>query len=251
MSDHILEICQEVLAQDAQKEKLYSRLDDLIIGLSDLEVESILQNLRQTDIHDQLIRDRAKYEYDREVLLAKEIVEANNASPLGRFRSTEWYESAHRFENQVLAEYSPTNILMIGSGPFPSTMLSLSRDFPKAKLTCADRQGEACNLAIKVANILGCQGLRALRQDALLLEDLEQYDCILVGTVVGLSGDDKRTIVNHFLKQVPERTTLAFRTAVGSGKIIYPALAPGILQGRLLAHPPQKTWTTILRAGDT
>lgn len=249
MIPRILEICQEVLSS-AEKETLYSTLDSLIMGLQEPDVDAIVQELQVLDIHEPLLLDRATYEYDREVILAEKIIEAGDPSPLENFRSTEWYEDAHRFENSALAKHSPTNILMVGCGAFPSTALSLMNSFPDANLVCLDKSAIAYHLAIQVSEIFGHE-LYGGCVDVLKLPGwtLEEYDCILVGTVVGVGPADKKAVVDHFLQYTPSSTTLALRTAVGPGKIIYPVI-PDTSFGRVLLDPPQKTWTTVIRASD-
>ena len=250
----IVRLCQDILAltieQDAEKERLYSLLDDSITDLAPTTITAIICDLRLLGIHESLLLNRNEYEYNREFVLAKSIIEAGNQSPLQDFRSAEWYENAHQFENKALAQHSPTNILMVGCGPFPSTVMSLMNDFPNATVTCVDRSYQATTLAIEVGEIFRHE-VYAIPVDGLELDakSLEFYDCILVGAVVGVTEQDKERTVDHFLKITPPGATLAFRTATGPGKIIYHTVDIYLLAGhdfQVLPNPPQKTWTTIL-----
>jgi hypothetical protein len=250
----IVRLCQDILAltieQDAEKERLHSLLDDSITNLTPTTITAIVCDLRLLGIHESLLLNRNDYEYNREIALARDIVAAGDQSPLQNFRSAQWYHDAHHFENAALAQYSPKNILMVGCGPFPSTALSLMDSFPDANLTCLDKNATAYHLAIEVTEIFGHK-LYGGCVDVLCLPGwtLEQYDCILVGTVVGVLEQEKSDIVNYFLHGVTPGTTLAFRTATGPGKIIYPTVDLSLLDGRdfrVLSNPPQKTWTTIL-----
>ena len=253
----IVGICQDILKVPAsnhtEKERLYSLLDNSIVDLTPTTRTAIVCDLGLLGIHESLLLDRNEYEYNREITLARVIVAAGDQSPLQNFRSAQWYHDAHHFENAALAQYSPKNILMVGCGPFPSTALSLMDSFPDANLVCMDKSATAYHLAIEVTEIFGHK-LYGGCVDVLMLPGwtLEQYDCILVGTVVGVLEQEKRDIVNHFLRSVAPGTTLAFRTAIGPGTIIYPSIQPPMLEGHdfhILTNPPQKTWTTIIIPG--
>jgi len=252
--DTLVALCQKVLEvpvlAHAEKEHLYSLLDDSVMNLHHGTIATITDHLQTLGIHEELLLDRDAYEYTREVALAKAIIDVGDQSPLENFRSTQWYHDAHCFENAALAQYSPTNILMVGCGPFPSTALSLMDSFPDANLVCLDKDTTAYHLATEVVEIFGHK-LYGGCVDVLKLPGwtLKQYDCVLVGTVVGVRKQEKSDIVNYFLHGVTPGTTLAVRTATGPGEIIYPTVDLDLfndLDYRVLPNPPQKTWTTIL-----
>lgn len=252
-TEQILTLCQSILAlfpnQNVGKERLYSLLDDSIINLDATAVTTIIDRLRALGIHEELLLDRDAYEYAREVALAEAIIAVGDQSPLQNFRSAQWYHDAHHFENAALAQYAPNNILMVGSGPFPSTALSLLQSFPNANIHCLEKRRQACNLSQEVAEILGHGNLYIHWGNALSRTTLEMYDCIIVGTVVGVLTDEKNTIIDYFLALSNPGTTLAFRTATGPGKIIYPTVDLSLFDGskfQILDNPPQKTWTTII-----
>ena len=252
-----LGLCREaVAAPDATywaQERLFSELDDLL--LSDEGLTGWLfdhpgfQALRWD-----LLQVRADYEYERERFLAEAIIEAGDESPLQAFRSTESYDNAHEFEWRALAPFSPERALFVGAGPFPTTAMSFMRAHPQAAVTCIERREEGCRLAAEVARICGCEELRIIHRDALEMTDFSDYDCVHVGTVVGVLAEEKRRIVEHFKARVPASTLLVFRTAVGPGTVIFPSVDLATLDGvgyRVLPNPPQKTYTMILteRAG--
>ncbi len=79
--------------------------------------------------------------------------------------------------------------------------------------------------------------------------DFSDYDCVIVGTVVGVSEAEKRRVVQHFLDHVPPTTLLVIRTAIGPGRIVYPSVDLAQLGGieyRVLTDPPQETFTMII-----
>ena len=255
-TEHILTLCQDILAlfpkQSVEKERLYSLLDDSITDLDAIAVETITDRLRTLGIHEELLLDRDAYEYAREVTLAEAIIAVGDQSPLENFRSTQWYHDAHCFENTALAPYSPKNVLMVGSGPFPSTALSLLQSFPNANIHGLEKRRQAWSLSQEVATISGHGNLYIHWGNALSRTTLEMYDCIIVGTVVGVLTVEKNAIIDYFLALKNPGTTVAFRTATGPGEIIYPTVDLSLFEGsdfQVLDNPPQKTWTTIIIPG--
>ena len=251
-TNEILGLCQRILEvpaiQHNEKERLYSIIDASLLGINNETVTDIVKGLRERNIHETFLLDRDAYEYDREVVLARSIIGAGDKSPLQNFRSAGWYEDAHNFENSALIQYSPKRILVIGSGPFPTTAISLMDTFPGSSVVCIEKSKEACELSEKVAKIYG-HYLHVIHDDALAIKSLIAYDCVLVGTVVGVRDADKDSVIEHFLKLVAPRTTLAFRTAAGPGRIVYPTVRLSRFENfdfRILDNPPQKTWTTII-----
>lgn len=251
-SDEILGLCQRILEIPAiehdDKERLYSFLDDSILNIDDKTVTDIIQGLRERNMHEPFLLDRDAYEYAREAALARAIIKAGDRSPLRGFRSARWYEDAHNFENYDLIRCSPKRILVVGSGPYPTTAMSLMDTFPDSSVDCIDKSKEACELSKEVSKVYG-HCLHVIHDDALAIKSLMTYDCVLVGTVVGVCDSEKDSVIEHFLRLVAPRTTLAFRTATGPGRIVYPTVHLtqfDNLDFRILANSPQKTWTTII-----
>lgn len=252
VGDQALALCLEAVrapnASYAEQEGLFAKLDDLLLsdeGLADW----LIEHPRYQSLRPEFLLVRAAYEYERERVLAKAIIAAGDESPLQAFRSTESYEGAHAFEFQALAPFHPKRFLVVGSGPFPTTALFFMRAFPQASVTCIERREEGCGLALEVARLCGCEGLRVLHADALEITDFSDYDCVHVGTVVGVLDAEKRRVVEHFRRYVSPSALLVFRTAVGPGRIIFPSVDLDSLAGvnyRVLADPPQKTYTVIL-----
>ena len=233
----------------AALERLFAELDELLFGVDESFTRWILEHPRFRPIQGRLHTIRAEYEYDRERELARALIAAGDESPLARFRSAAWYEEAHNFELAALAPYAPKRLLVVGAGPFPTTALSFMQAHPDAAVSCVELRAEAYTLAIQVARISKCEDLRVIHADALAFEDFSAYDCVIVGTVVGVSEEEKRRVVEHFLTHVPTSTLLVIRTAIGPGRIVYPSVDLAQLVGiefRVLADPPQETFTMII-----
>ena len=246
-------VTADPIPSPAEQERLFSELDELLFGVDDAFTQWILEHDRFRPIEERLHRIRAEYEYDRERDLARALVAAGDESPLASFRSTQWYEEAHDFELEALAPYAPKRLLMAGAGPFPTTAISFLRAHPDASVACIELRAEAYTLATQVARISGCEAIRMIHADALTMEDFAGYDCVLVGTVVGVTRAERRRVVEHFLKHVPPATLLILRTAIGPGRIVYPSVDLSLLEGieyRILANPPQETFTMIITERD-
>jgi hypothetical protein len=251
--ERALALCLQVTAgqtpSPAEQEHLFAELDELLLGVDEEFTQWVLDHPQFRPIRGRLHEIRAEYEYDRERDLARALVAAGDESPLEKFRSTAWYEEAHEFELQALAPYAPKRLLVVGAGPFPTTALSFMHAHPDATVACIELRAEAYTLATQVARISNCEDLRVIHADALTIEDFSEYDCVLVGTIVGVNEQDKRRVVEHFLKYVPPSTLLIIRTAIGPGRIVYPSVDLNQLadvEHRVLIDPPQETFTMII-----
>ena len=244
-----LRVTAEPIPSPTEQERLFAELDELLFGVDESFTQWILQHPRFVPIGTQLHAVRAEYEYDRERDLARALIAAGDESPLASFRSAGWYENAHKFELDALAPFAPKRVLVVGAGPFPTTALSFMRAHPDASVACVELRAEAFTLATQVARISGCEKLKIIHADALTLEDFSAYDCVIVGTVVGITAAEKRSVVEHFLRFVPMSTLLVIRTAIGPGQVVYPSVDFRQLAGiehKLMVDPPQETFTMII-----
>ena len=249
-----LRVCAEPTPGATRQEALFAELDALLEGVDDTFTDWILEHPQFVPIRERLHAIRAEYEYVRERDLARALVAAGDESPLERFRSHEWYEEAHRFELEALAPYDLGRVLVVGAGPFPTTAISLMRAYPNARVACVELRAEAYTLATQVARISKCPQLEVIHADAMRMEDFSDYDCVLVGTVVGVGVAEKRRVVEHFLRHVPASTLLIIRTAIGPGRVVYPSVDLEQLADidyRVLLDPPQETFTMIITERQT
>ena len=124
------------------------------------------------------------------------------------------------------------------------------RAHPGATVACIELRAEAFTLATQVARISNCSALQVIHADAVNLEDFSDYDCVIVGTVVGVSEFEKRRVVAHFLKFVPASTLLVLSTAIGPGRVVRPSVDVNQLAGcwyRVRSERPQETMTMCVR----
>ena len=250
---HIISLCEQaaraVTPSHPKLELLFTELDAVLSVTENGLIEAVLGDARFRRIRERLLLVRAEYESAREQTLARAIVKAGDESPLATFRSASWYEEAHEFELRALAPFAPRRLLVVGAGPFPTTAISFMRAHPDALVTCIERVPQACVLASAVARICGCEELQVIHAEALEVSEFANYDCVIVGTVVGVTDTQKARIVDHFMSRVPTSVLLIFRTAIGPGRVIYPTVDSDILNAtkhHVLVDPPQKTFTMII-----
>ncbi len=231
------------------REQIFTELDHILAHSDPGEIDSVLDDPVFVAMREDVHSVRADYEYQREYVLAKEIIKAHNRAPARAFRSAEWYSQATHFEMQALVPYKPKRMLFVGSGPFPISPLSYMAEDPAVAVTCLERSADASKHAIEVAKVFGLDRLNMITADALEVTDYDNFDCVMVGLVVGTSDTDKNRIVEHFLRWVPNSTLLTFRTAVGSGRVIYPSIEPsrfGDAPHTELSDPPHESFTMIM-----
>ncbi len=244
-------LCADVIARQSymDRERIFAELDAILEQCAPAEIDSILNDPVFIAMREEVHSVRADYEYQREYVLAKDIIKTHNRAPAQAFRSAEWYSQATHFEMQALIPYQPRRMLFVGSGPFPISPLSYMAEDPAVAVACLERSADASRHAIEVAKVFGFDQLSVITADALQVTDYGGYDCVMVGLVVGTSVPDKNRIVDHFLRWVPKSTLLTFRTAVGPGRVIYPSIAPdrfGDTPYTELPDPPHESFTMVL-----
>lgn len=253
LASRCVDLCVEVVsvAKDniSAQEAIFAELDPLLDAANPQDISDILQSSVFQTIKDEMHSIRAAYEYDREMLLADEIIAKHSADVAEEFRSHDWYDKALDFETKALAPYACKSILFVGSGPFPTSPMAFLRNNPAATVTCMERFPDACARARQVADIFELPDLEIIHADGADEKDFSSYDCVIVGLVVGAVDDQKNRIVDHFLKQVPKDTLLCFRTADGSGKVIYPSVNMEDFEDiphKALEGPPHKSFTMVI-----
>lgn len=232
-----------------RQEALFAVLDNLLDDADRATIEAVLRSAIFLEIKDRIHARRAAYEYAREMLLADEIIAELDAEIAEGFRSHGWYDKALDFETAALAPYHCKSILFVGSGPFPTSPMAFLRNNPDAVVTCMERYADACEKARKVADISGMENLRIKQTDGVNETDFSAYDCVIVGLVVGAVDALKSSVVDHFLNHVPDETLLCFRTADGSGRVIYPGVDQKAFEEiphHRLQGPPHKSFTLVI-----
>ena len=203
-----LEICKMLIQQTPlsrlEQETLFSNLDLILNELSDDNLKEILKSASFQKIKNQVHIKRATYEFEREMLLAQEIIQEHSSKAADQFRSRDWYSKALSFETEAVAQYKKKygckNILFIGSGPFPTSPMAFLKHNSEAQVTCIEKSAEACNVARQVAQIYGLPGLKILHSNGMDPIDFINYDCVIVGLVVGTTDEEKKQIAEHFFK---------------------------------------------------
>ncbi len=251
--DRALALCEAVVEETASspaaRERLFSELDEILDRAGEDLIESILAHGRFIAIRERVHDVRAEYEYQRETVVAENMIRAKSDAAAQEFRSRDWYDKAVDFESKALAPWNPKRLVFVGAGPFPTTPFNYMNHNPDSTVVCLEKSGDAAALSREVAKILGFGRLEIITADAHTYDAYDDFDCVMVGLVVGTSARDKSRIVDHFLGAVPENSVLTFRTAVGPGRVIYPSVDLAQLEGldyRIMPDPPHKSFTMIL-----
>ena len=252
-----VDLCLEAVSTQAdainRREEVFAELDGILERASDEQIRQILSCGRYRAVRQLVYHTRAEYEYEREMLLAQDIVETGSEHPAAAFRSADWYDRATEFEMRALASYRPKRMLFVGAGPFPTSPFSYMRIDPEVSVTCLDRHESAGDIAREVAAIFGFDHFDAISSDILDFTGFADFDCVIIGLVVGTNDAEKARIAEHLKRWVPPDILLALRTAVGSGAVIYPEFDLSSFDGskpRLLANPPHKSFTLAILERD-
>lgn len=230
-------------------EDAFTELDSILERADTEMVHRILNDDRYRAIRKSVHYVRAEYEYERELALAREIVSAGSAAPAAAFRSANWYDQATLFEMRALSRFRPKSLLFVGAGPFPTSPLSYMQADPSISVTCLERQQEARDIAVEVAGIFGFSDFDVVSSGLLEFTEFADFDCVIIGLVVGITETEKAEIAAHLKRWVPPETLLAVRTAVGSGRVIYPEFELSPFDNdepRVLADPPHKSFTLAI-----
>lgn len=232
------------------RELFFSRLDEVLEAMSPAQIAAVLDDARATRVRAETHHVRAEYEYAREFELAREIVAARDVAPVADFRSADWYDKAQAFEIAALARYGLSSAMFVGGGPYPTTALAYAFSAPRARVATLERYADAAALAREVAGVYGRPDLEVIEDDALEYAGYGDFDCVVIGLVVGADAEEKRAVVARALELTPPSTLLAFRSAVGLGRVVYPSVDLEMLRphGRVIAlpEPPHKSFTMIL-----
>ena len=253
LAERAIELCGEAVRAGMnapeRHEAVFSELDGILERADADVVRLILHDGRYRAMRQAVLHLRAAYEYEREYLLAQNIIEAGSPSPASAFRSADWYEQATDFEMTALAPYRPKRMLFVGAGPFPTSPFSYMCADPAVSITCLDRSARAGETAAAVSKVFGFEDLRFIASDVLEFTGFAGFDCVIIGLVVGISTAEKSRIAMHLRQWVPPKTLLAFRTAVGSGAVIYPSADLSAFDDtgcRVLPDPPHKSFTLAI-----
>lgn len=209
-------------------EPLYAELDLLIRYARGELFESVIRDQRIRDLLPQIHRVRAAYERDKELMQARNLVQAPDAQT--RLKSIIEQESYWAFGDELRrALDARRHVLVAGSGPLPLTALCIGAALD-VRVTCVESDMECHALGRRLIALSGIEGsFASINTDILELTDFGDVDAIVGVVLLGVdAGDDRassRTIIaRHIIDNVSPGTRVVLRDPHGLGKLLYPPI---------------------------
>jgi hypothetical protein len=118
------------------------------------------------------------------------------------------------------------NVMIAGSGPLPSTGLSIATNLG-INVTCVniDPETHAVSNRIIQRTPVGWEYLiTGHLQDVSDMENLEEYDAIVATVQLGVDQDNRLDVIQHLINNLGSNATLIIREPTGYGRLFYPYL---------------------------
>ncbi|XVE98749.1 hypothetical protein REPUB_Repub03eG0135200 [Reevesia pubescens] len=135
-------------------------------------------------------------------------------------------------ENGVV---QPKKVAFVGSGPLPLTSIVMATHHMKSTHFDNFDIDEAVNDVARHIAATDCEfekRMKFVTGDVIeLREKLEDYDCIFLAALVGMSKEEKSNIVGHIRKYMKEGGFLLVRSANGARAFLYPVVEEHDLPG--------------------
>lgn len=235
-------------------ESVYGELDQLIrYAPVDLH-ESVFSDKKIRALAPSIHRVRAAYERDRELLEARNLVQANDGQ--ARLKRTIEHESYWAFGEELRRALDGSrHILVAGSGPLPLTALCIGAALD-VRVTCVERDPECHTLGRRLIAMSGRnEHFECVNADILHMMDFNDYDAI-VGVVLlgvatgGTETSTKATIARHIINHMSPGARMVLRDPHGLGKLLYPSVDLDATAGvRITRHVPEVGPTHPYRSG--
>jgi hypothetical protein len=235
-------------------EPVYGELDQLIRFAPAELHERVFSDQRIRALAPGIHRLRAAYERDRELLQARNLVQAQDGQ--ARLQRTIEQESYWAFGQELRhALDSCQRILVAGSGPLPLTALCIGAALD-AHVTCVERDVECHALGRRLIAMSGRgEHFACINADILSVMDFDDYDAVvgvvLLGVGTGGKGEStKATIARHIIAHMPPGARLLLRDPHGLGKLLYPSVdLQESAAVRVTRHVPEVGPTRPYRSG--
>ncbi len=235
-------------------EAVYGELDGLIRYASNDLCERVFSDDGIAALTPGIHRLRAAYERDKELIRARNLVQARDGR--ARLKCTiekETYWALGQELRSALA--NRRNILVAGSGPLPLTALCIGVTLG-ARVTCLERDTECHDLGRQLIAMSGHgDSFETVNADVLDLQDFDQYDTIVGVVLLGVDtgggrGSSKATIARHIIAHMSPGTRMVLRDPHGLGKLLYPSVELGASADvEVTRHVPEIGPTRPYRSG--
>jgi nicotianamine synthase len=209
-------------------EPVYSELDELIRYATAQLHESILSDDRVRALAPANHRVRAAYERDKELIQARNLVQA--ADGRARLQRTIEHETYWALGQELRnAIDGSRRIMVVGSGPLPLTALCIGATLD-VRVTCVERDAECHDLARQLITMSGLdEKFESINADILDLTEFDGYDAIVGVVLLGVSTggqqeSTKATIAHHIIERMSPGMRMVLRDPHGLGKLLYPSV---------------------------
>lgn len=210
-------------------EPTYAELDELIRYASTDLCREVFADDAICELAPAIHRVRAAYERDKELVQARNLVDAADAAErLKHIIELERYWAMGPELRDALA--GARHVLVAGSGPLPLTALSIGANLD-VHVTCVERDPECHDLGCRLIELSNLGHRMSTREaDILEISDFDDYDAI-VGVVllgvdaVGQRASAKTQIARHIIDNMSPGTRLVLRDPHGLGRLLYPSVS--------------------------
>jgi hypothetical protein len=235
-------------------EPVYGELDQLIrYAPVDLH-KAVFSDDKIRALAPGIHRVRAAYERDRELIQARNLVQAGDGRE--QLKSTIEQESYWAFGEELRRALDGSrHILVAGSGPLPLTALCIGAALD-ARVTCIERDRECHALGRQLIAMSGRgDHFECINADILHVTDLDPYDAIVGVVLLGVStggkeASTKATIARHIINYMSPGARMVLRDPHGLGKLLYPSVDLDATAGiRVTRHVPEVGPTRPYRSG--
>ncbi len=209
-------------------EPVYSELDELIrYAPVDLH-QIVLSDERVRALAPANHRVRAAYERDKELIQARNLVQAGDGR--ARLRRTIEHETYWALGEELRSAIDGSRrILVVGSGPLPLTALCIGSALD-VRVTCVERDAECHELGRQLIALSGLEEkFESINADILELTEFDGYDAVVGVVLLGVStggqqGSTKATIARHIIDHMSPGMRMVLRDPHGLGKLLYPSV---------------------------
>lgn len=204
--------------------KVMSQLVECVIKTEDLNLEAI-----EPIMYSRVRNISAKAETEMEKFWAQLIIKSSDPNAtLQTFPYRDNYRELTKRElfltnKSGLTLTAKHKVLMIGSGPLPLSAYEMHHQ-SGASIDHVDPSQEAINLCQQLNTSLGIHGsyFEAYGQNVALHKT---YDLILIAALAGETAGDKQKILENVLPYLSDEGRIVVRSARGSRRLLYPAIA--------------------------
>ena len=209
-------------------EPVYTELDQLI-RYAPVELhERVFSDDRVRALAAGNHRIRAAYERDKELIQARNLVQADDGRT--RMQRTIEHETYWALGEELrMALANSRRVLVAGSGPLPLTALCIGSALD-VHVTCVERDTECHMLGRQLISLSGQENhFECMNADIRDVTNFEGYDAIVGVVLLGVGTDaseasTKTTIARHIITHMSPGTRMVLRDPHGLGKLLYPSV---------------------------